>query len=53
LIKIVKGRIPTAKFKIVLRHIFLGFPDAVSASANGGFRIVVDTLVLSMTNDQS
>jgi len=47
-VKIAKGRrIPTAMLKIVLRRIFY-FPNAVWASASGGFRIVSDTLVASV-----
>jgi len=38
-------RIPTAILKIVLRRIFFCFPNAVWASASGGFRILSDTLV--------
>jgi len=38
------GRIPSTILKIALCHI-LFFPNAVWASASGGFRIVSDTLV--------
>ena len=44
MVKLVNGiRVPTAKFKI--RRIFFYFPNAVWASASGGFRIVSDRLI--------
>jgi len=41
------GRIPSIILKIVLRRIlfYFCFPNAVRASASGGFCIVSDTLV--------
>ena len=39
-------RIPSAILKIVFRHIYLFFLNAVWALTSGGFRVVSDTLVL-------
>ena len=42
--------IPSAILKIVFRHLFFFvFFNAVWAVTNGGFRIVSDTLVISVT----
>jgi len=45
---IANGRFLTAKLKVLLRRIFLCFPNAVWASASGGLRIISDTLVGSL-----
>ena len=45
---IANGRFLTAKLKVLLRRIFLCFPNAVWASASGGLCIISDTLVGSL-----
>ena len=49
-INVIQGvRIPSAKLKIVFRHIlFFSVFNAVKALTSGGFRIVADTLVIFM-----